>query len=773
MHILSYKFLRAAGMVSATSLALLASTQLSAADLSDAFPAFDSYIKVTGQAASIVGDASAFQQRTGQSEFRDGVGIEDFRYSKDLNKTTTFTTDGHALSGSEDYLIHLNLVKAEVGSVDVGYKRFRTFYDGVGGFFPLNNAFTKLTPENLFIDRGEFWAEVNIARPDQPEFKIRYTNGTRSGQKDSTIWGDSDNTGINFGTNPVLGAVSNGQVRKDIPSYLDISERHQTLEGSVKHTMGKTTAQLTLLGDWSSRNNGRFEDRFAGEARVANAAGTGVTPITGALSNTPVGNWLTFNNQVMLTTQDIQDTKTKGINGTTVTELGPKLTLRLGASYQDVDGSFGGDRVLVTTMPITGTPLRQLTTYNVQNLIGQDDGAISTGNVAFDYKLLEDLTVSLGARGEDKHTGSSGTYDITTNPTGGTGAVPVVRTAHNSEGASLDEQSLTPVLDVRYSGIKNVALYSTVSHRAGDGIQDITPAYATSTTQTALLPATLPTTIVLTKFHSKIDESNTDYTVGGNWRVASGLTMRAEPFFKDHDYHASGFKTVVTTAIPPAIVPPAPTTVNTSDYYALESQFYGVKLTVVAKPLDVLSLTTRYIYQKGKMEVTAAALGEDDSMDSTSHTFGETIDWNPIEQFYMQGSADVVFNQIATVSNNPGAYLAPAPGTIPAALYVGDSNNNYMTFSVMAGAVLTKRDDVQVRFTAYRAANSDASIATYTQPYGSSAYENTVTVGLIHKFSAKLIGHVKVGYMNSHNQLTGGNTDFKGPLAYVSLDYGL
>ena len=59
MHTKSYKFLRAAGLVSATSLALLASTRLSAADLSDAFPTFDSYIKVSGQAASIKGDASA------------------------------------------------------------------------------------------------------------------------------------------------------------------------------------------------------------------------------------------------------------------------------------------------------------------------------------------------------------------------------------------------------------------------------------------------------------------------------------------------------------------------------------------------------------------------------------------------------------------------------------------------------------------------------------------------------------------------------------------
>ncbi len=189
MQTTSSKLFHAVGLLTAASLTIF-SAQLLAADNSDAFPAFDSYIKVTGQAASIKGDSSAFQARTGVSEFKDGVGIEDARYCRDLSKTTTLTIDGHALSGTEDYLLHLNLLKSEVGSVDVGYKRFRTFYDGVGGFFsgspwlPINQVTNKngqaaypSINQDMFIDRGEFWAEVKIGLPDQPEFKLRYTNG--------------------------------------------------------------------------------------------------------------------------------------------------------------------------------------------------------------------------------------------------------------------------------------------------------------------------------------------------------------------------------------------------------------------------------------------------------------------------------------------------------------------------------------------------------------------------------------------------------------------
>ncbi len=50
-------------------------------------------------------------------------------------KKTTMVIDGRALVGSEDYLGKVNLTKNEVGVFETGYKRFRTFYDGVGGFF--------------------------------------------------------------------------------------------------------------------------------------------------------------------------------------------------------------------------------------------------------------------------------------------------------------------------------------------------------------------------------------------------------------------------------------------------------------------------------------------------------------------------------------------------------------------------------------------------------------------------------------------------------------
>ena len=466
----SHQLFRAAGMLTATTLAL-ASAQLFAADNSDAFPIFDSYIKVSGQAASIQGDGASFQKSTGQSE-NIGAGIEELYYSRDLNKTTTVKIDGRALSGSEDYLIHLNLTKAEFGSVDVGYKRFRTFYDGVGGFFPGNGKFTTITQvyprisRDMFVDRGEFWAEVKLARPDQPEVTIRYTNGTRNGVKDSTIWGDTSNSGQNFSNLPAgailpvgplpAGTYSNAQVRKNIPAYLAIDERHETLEGTIKHTIGKTTAQLTLTGDWSSKDDGRYTDRFPGERRSA------VAPVAGALA----AGWANFTNQVLTTTFDRQDTQTLGVSGTTVTEFNEKLTLRTGLAYQNVNAEFGGDRMVVTNSNLPA--LTTVTTNDFRGLNGKSTVDVYTGTVALDYKATENLTATASIRAENENAESHGSYIAAAPPAVG----PLTKIA-----SSGGETTVTPQLDLRYTGIRDLALYSTVSHKDGVGTENTTNGY--------------------------------------------------------------------------------------------------------------------------------------------------------------------------------------------------------------------------------------------------------------------------------------------------------
>jgi hypothetical protein len=212
----------------------------------------------------------------------------------------------------------------------------------------------------------------------------------------------------------------------------------------------------------------------------------------------------------------------------------------------------------------------------------------------------------------------------------------------------------------------------------------------------------------------------------------------------------------------------------------LGSQFTGLKLTAIAKPSPQVSFTTRYVYQKGKMQTTSIIPGgeEYDSMDAKGHTIGETMDWTPNSQFYMQVNANLVFDVISTVYPRAGYAPATTTATQRSISYdvnkvVQNANNNYFSGSLMVGAVLSKEDDLQVQCTLYRADNNDAELAAVTQPYGAVMKEYTLTVGVKHKFSDKWIGNAKVGYYDSRNDLTGGRTNFKGPLAYVSVEYGL
>ena len=773
-------------VLSALALPIAAGTLL-AADLSDAFPTFDSYIKVSGQAASIRGDASAFQAYTGQSEFRDGVGIEDLHYAKDLNKTTSLTIDGRALSGSEDYLLGIKLVKAEVGSVDIGYKRFRTFYDGVGGFFPTNGKFVSVNqvykniPQNMFVDRGQFWAEVKIARPDSAEVTLRYVNETRDGRKDSTSWGDTDNTGLAYN-------ASISPSRKIVPAYLDLSERHQLLEGSVKQTVGNTSYEARVFGDWVRNNDTRTAVRYPGEGQIWYATNT--SPLTLAKANAlaalnPLTQWTLMGNELDTTQYNGVNTATRGLDLHTSTDFGSKLTVRSGFAYEHVDNAFTADRPTWTATPyLVGVVQTNTLLYSdpISNVNGHNAGRTYTGSLAFDYKPIETLTITPGARIEDRVTDSSGTYTVVNSQTVNTttGAlIPAAASVPYAESSSVSERTATTDLNVRYTGVRDVALYgSATDRRTLDSQETFYAPYKT----TAAAP--------IGNFnYAQPSEIHDDFKVGASWRQSSMLTLRDEVFYKHHTdkYLGGGPNGSLTNPQDTSVVASPGFTGYTGtngyygSFYRLTMDYVGNKFTAVVQPLPQLTLTSRYMYEQGAGHTEGYQLSTPyyPSMHSITNNIGETIDWNPTQQLYMQLSVDFVFNVIETVYPNAGTYPAFAgSATVPAQPAVNTNNtlqnsdNNYITSSFIIGSAITKRDDLQLQFTYYRATNSD-SFLTQTVPFGVSETMVTSAICLKHKLTSKLMATGKVGYFESTNATTGYNTSFRGPMAYVSLDYGL
>ncbi len=703
----------------------------------DAFPNFDSYIKVSGYAASISGNEAAFQNRT-QQNANGGAGIEDLHFAKDVAKDTSLVIDGRALIGAEDYLGRMNLTKTDVGSVDFGYKRFRTFYDGAGGFFPLNNQWMKLTDEVLHLDRAKFWLEANLALPNAPVFKLRYTNELRDGRKDTTIWGDSDLTGLpfNLAPNPVSPA------RKITPSYINVGERHELLELSAKYTIWKTDIELTLLGDRTNNVDTRYATRFPGEVIPWSIASLATAAQPAAKALVAANNW---NNQVQIAETDAMKAKTTGVNLATSTVLTEKLTLKVGGNYELVHTEIGGGRPLVTTTPTATGPVL-VATDNYQNLNGGTRVKNYVGNIALDFQPMPTLFVKLALRAQDEFIRGTSSYTVVA--ASGNPAVTVASTPRTG-WAKIHQNVQTPVLEFRYTGIKDLAIYFNGSKRSLSGDERNTASYN-------------PLTAVIgTVANNDVSEDHGNYTLGANWKQSGFLTLRGEVFHKNHKDNTVGFST---------------TGAAVGDYYLLDSQYTGYKLTALAKLNDQLGFTTRFISQRGTMQVTGflPTYPAYDALNAHNYMISETINWTPSPQCYVQLNASATYQVISTIY--PRAGITPATSTVSAYDSNGvlqNSNNDYVNGSLLTGFVVDKKTDLQLQVNYYKADNGDSFLARLTQPYGVAVRDVSFTVGVKHMFSGRLVLNAKAGYFDSKNDTSGGFANYHGPIGYLSFDYAL
>ncbi len=703
----------------------------------DAFPLFESYIKISGRAPSVSGQDSSFARRL-QLPANGTYGIEAMHFAKDTSKDTSVTFDGRALAGSEDYLGAFKATKNEVGTVEVGYKRFRTFYDDIGGFFPLNNRWVQMTNPELHTDRAKFWVEAKIEQPNAPKFELRYTNEQRTGRKDSTIWGDTDFTGIPayYGVGASALNPPYSTARKTIPAYINLNERQENWLGSAKHTVGNTELDFEIVHNSTKSSDRRIVNRYPGELQLF--------PRQSAATNPPqIYPPETIANQVTGYDQQNIDSKTTGYTGKFETKVSGKLAVYGGVLYSKGSADIGGDRQMTQYMP---TAVGLVTAiggfvgaggrppYSYTTTAGETHEKVFSYNLGLKFQPQSDLLTTLAVKYEktDVDGFNSVTY-ISNSINQTTGVVtPVIVAAPNL--ADRTEKSWIPEATFRYTGIKGLSLYGNVDYRHSPGTQ-----YGNSTGVTTGGGAAAA---VISDDNVKLNHGH--YKFGANWTVNGMLTLRGEIFYKDH---TNGFYDRATPGAG----------------YVLGYQFLGEKLTAIVKPNSSLSFTTRLIRQTGKMDTSVDSGISFQSNDTKNYNIGETVDWSPSAQVFVQANVNVVFNTIKTAYGVAGGLGDDV---------LRNADNNYINGSLITGFVVDKKTDASVQYTYYRADNykvpSPAAVF-----YGAGVKEYTVTVGLKHKFTDRIMGNAKLGYIDSKNDTTGGNTNFKGPLAYFSLEYAL
>ncbi|MBK9991010.1 MAG: hypothetical protein IPP19_09815 [Verrucomicrobia bacterium] len=728
------------GLAASTLLALTsvhaADTAKPASSEKDPFAPAENYITISGQYNGVSGDEAAFQAKNWTAKNGFG-GIEDFRFGKSLKHDFEIKADGHALVGNADYLAHINVSKNEFGSVDAGYSRFRTYYDGIGGFFPSNKAWFPLVNQDLHVDRSKLWAQASLTLPNLPTLTVRYTHETRDGTKDSTIWGDTSNTGI-----PISSVNANNPVaanRKIIASYIDLDEKRQTLEGTIKHTFGKTTVQGSVIGETIDNVDTRYLNKYPGEARPAGGAAPAF--------------WLWSQGSNAINGYHTQGVKTNALTFLVKAEtvLSDDITAFAGVSYQHSTTDFTGSRPLTTSIAVgtiaSYSVVQQYGGYatggrapgSYQDFTGGSRSKRLTANVGVDVKVVDTLFIETALKVEDLYTQSDDALTYNQYLVNQTTGVVTNNSLGYSNASKITELAWIPELSVRYTGMKDVSMYGSADYRHVPGTENT--AYRTSTN-------------LLT--NADVTENHGNYTVGANWIPNSNFTGRIETFYKNH---RNSFNANVSTA---------PTD---KSQFILGSRYSGTRLSATVKILPTLTSTTRYVYQAGKMDLGAVGTpvvaatssftryASYETADSISRQISETIDWTPVKQVYLQANLNIAFDTMQTAYPKAGGRGNDV---------IRNADNNYWNASLLIGFVVDKVTNAEFQYTHYRADNFKSE-TWITQPYGAGAKNYTATVAVKRKLTDKLLAELKVGYLSSRNDTSGGNTDYTARVAYVSL----
>jgi hypothetical protein len=728
--------LRNTGLVA--GLALL-SVSVGAAE-TDALPTFDTnYITFSATGADVKGSKAAYQRRTGNAK-TGAAGIEDLRFDYDLKDKTTLTLTGRALAGQEDYLLSLKLAKEEVGTFEVGYKTFRTFYDGAGGFFPIGNTWMPLSSRPLYVDRGQLSLQGTIAQPKAPVISFKFTHTTRDGRKDSTSWGDTNLTGIPIYAGP--GAVNPiAAMRKLLPTYVDLDEKNDAWEINVRHKFGNTTAVASVGGNNIENRNVREIQQNIGELAVFPA------PVFTA----PTVNNVRTGSPRRTTMTQRHEEEGYHASATFETVIDSKLTLFGGLQYHTADGGIATSRQLTATIAsangvrdyaggfINTSPTARAPYHLVAK--GDFEFNVLTGNLGARFNPSPDLAIEAALRGErwedsGKNFGDYSSQGVTL----ATGAVTAYA-SKGQHGVNNVEKPWTPTVDLRYTGIKNVALYASWEYRTAKQNEHVR--YEGLNGQTKMNELDL--------IGKNIKETHSNATVGLSWTVNPTLNLRAELFTKDHENDFAGYDDVV------------------GRNYVLNYDIFGTKLTAVVRPTSAVNLTTRYVLQRSKSAVFHSGLtttgvinGSVDGNDSTRHSLSEGITWNVSNAVYVQANGTVVFDQMQT--------MYPWISGI-AKRNFRNADNNYVTGDATVGFTIDKKTTGTLQATYYRANNFDAAYAAVGMPLGASGKESTISVGVRHKLGEKTVLSARLGYFDCENTTRGGFADFSGPLAYVSVQH--
>lgn len=182
-------------------------------------------------------------------------------------------------------------------------------------------------------------------------------------------------------------------------------------------------------------------------------------------------------------------------------------------------------------------------------------------------------------------------------------------------------------------------------------------------------------------------------------------------------------------------------------------------IRVTLRPLNNLTLVSRYDIQLSTIDTSAGNLGELQSGRMRSHIASQSISWAPISRLYLQGTVTYARDETET----PVDRLTGAVADL-----VRDSQNNYLNASMLAGYALDDMTDIQLQYF-YYVADNDLDQGVLSVPYNQSSEEHGITATLTRQLTPALRWLLKYGYFTSNDDTFGGNKDYEAHFVYSSV----
>lgn len=554
---------------------------------------YDLSFRLLGTGAFVSGDVAQFQQRQRVPENFSG-GIDDLQFSTEIAEDTYLEVEGRAILDNHDYLFHLNIENEDKGFLDVGYREYRTWYDGRGGYWPPGNAFFVEYDPQLGVDRGEAWAKGGLVLPSSFKLTVGYRYLFREGTKDSETWG--------------ITAFPSGAQRSIVPSRAVLDEDRHLVDIALERDTGTTQIGSALHYEYTAIDNRR------------------------QITQNPESP----TDQRRITDRNNPDTDVWGtrVYGTRRLLEG-KVTVSGAYAYNDIDMDLAGSRIYGADFNSSFSvfsPNRQFRDTGYFDLRGSSKMREHVGNVSMLASPFEDVQVlsALRIRGQNLDAHSEVVESFV-------GGAPTYTTVLDdvTSFSSQNEVSVAEDIEVRYKGINNLVLYAR-----GSWEQNNNDLYENQNQ--------LPAPGFDLERSTNTDRHRQDYSVGAKYYPRRWISLSTEYSYRKSDYD---YRHDIDSTSNLPLGPPSdnryPAFLERQTFVTHDINFS----TTLRLPCDV-SLVTRYDYMDSTIDSEAEYLSRKQSADTRSHVLGSTLNWNPANWWWTRGGVNYVHSTIDTAADN-------------------------------------------------------------------------------------------------------------------------